>query len=85
VHRSNFRITGFTSEVSIQELARLGQLERSPGSRCRQRLLIDLQSHGLHGEPLVKDSVAAGAMAVFSGDKLLGGPQAESSSGPRLS
>jgi len=78
VHTSNFRIVGFTSEVPIGELAQLGQRCNIPvvedlGSGA----LVDMTRFGLRGEPLVQDSVKAGADAVmFSGDKLLGGPQA---------
>ena len=74
VHPSNFHISGFTSRPSIAELAQLGRERNIPvhedlGSGC----LIDI---GL-GEPLVTASLAAGINLVsFSGDKLLGGPQA---------
>ncbi len=83
VHRSNFRITGFTSEVSIGELAALCAPRGIPLVHdVGSGLLIDLQRYGLSGEPLVRDSVAAGAVVVFSGDKLLGGPQAGIIVGP---
>lgn len=78
VHQSNYRITGFTSEVSIEELCALGRKTGVPvmhdlGSGC----LIDLASHGIHGEPSVRQVVQAGPdIVTFSGDKLLGGPQA---------
>ena len=77
VHPSNFRISGFTSRVELRELAALGRERGIPvyedlGSGC----LVDLSAHGIE-EPLVRDSIAAGADLVsFSGDKLLGGPQA---------
>lgn len=84
VHRSNFRLTGFTSEASLAEL--VGSMKgrgihvvHDVGSG----LLIDLSRSGLEGEPLVQQSVAAGAIVVFSGDKLLGGPQAGIVLGPR--
>ncbi len=77
VHQSNYRIEGFTSQVPIEELAALGR-ERNllvvddVGSGA----LVDLSRYGLPREPLVRDSIAAGADAVcFSGDKLVGGPQ----------
>jgi L-seryl-tRNA(Ser) seleniumtransferase len=77
VHQSNYRIEGFTSQVPIEELAALGR-ERNMlvvddvGSGA----LVDLSRYGLPREPLVRDSIAAGADAVcFSGDKLIGGPQ----------
>jgi L-seryl-tRNA(Ser) seleniumtransferase len=77
VHPSNFRITGFTARPDLAELAALGRELSIPvyedlGSGC----LVDLRAHGID-EPLVRDSLAAGADLVsFSGDKLLGGPQA---------
>lgn len=78
VHPSNYRITGFSEEVSIEELGRIGQEYRIPvmydlGGGC----LMDLKPFGIHGEPTVREAVSAGADVVtFSGDKLLGGPQA---------
>ncbi len=78
VHTSNFRIQGFTQEVSTAELAALGAEHGLPviddlGSGA----MIDLAPHGLEGEPLVSSSLVDGAaVACFSGDKLLGGPQA---------
>jgi L-seryl-tRNA(Ser) seleniumtransferase len=78
VHTSNYRIQGFTSEVPIEELVALGRLHAIPvvhdlGSGS----MIDLARYAAAGEPLVAHSVAAGADVVcFSGDKLLGGPQA---------
>jgi L-seryl-tRNA(Ser) seleniumtransferase len=77
VHPSNFRVSGFTSRVSLADLAALGRERSIPvyedlGSGC----LVDLRAEGID-EPLVKDSIAAGIDLVsFSGDKLLGGPQA---------
>jgi L-seryl-tRNA(Ser) seleniumtransferase len=74
VHRSNFKMTGFTARPTLSELVRLGRERGIPvyedlGSGC----LVDL---GL-GEPLAQDSLNAGVNLVsFSGDKLLGGPQA---------
>lgn len=78
VHTSNYRVVGFTSEVGVADLAGLGREHGVPvvhdlGSGC----LVDLAAHGRPGETLVRDSLAAGAELVcFSGDKLLGGPQA---------
>jgi L-seryl-tRNA(Ser) seleniumtransferase len=77
VHPSNFRITGFTERPSLDQLVALGQRTQLPvyedlGSGC----LTDLSASGI-AEPLVRASCAAGASVIsFSGDKLLGGPQA---------
>src|SRR5438309_1553373 len=77
VHPSNFKVTGFTDKPSIEELAALSQRSGLPlvedlGSGC----LVDLSAFGF-GEPTVKQSIDAGVSVVmFSGDKLLGGPQA---------
>jgi L-seryl-tRNA(Ser) seleniumtransferase len=78
VHPSNFRIVGFTEEPSLGELTALGRERGLPvmddlGSGA----LIDLSRYGLVAEPTVHASVRAGADVIaFSGDKLLGGPQA---------
>jgi len=78
VHTSNFRVMGFTSEVSLQDLVRLGKEYQLPvvddlGSGC----LIDLTRYGLEKEPTVQEMIKTGVDAVtISGDKLLGGPQA---------
>ena len=77
VHPSNYRISGFCESVHIAELVGLGKERRLPviddvGSGC----LYDLRPFGLSDEPIVGDSVHAGAdLVLFSGDKLLGGPQ----------
>jgi L-seryl-tRNA(Ser) seleniumtransferase len=78
VHPSNFRVIGFTSEVSIEALVELGTGRGVPvmidlGSGC----LVDLTRYGLIREPAVQEVVRTGVDVVtFSGDKLLGGPQA---------
>jgi L-seryl-tRNA(Ser) seleniumtransferase len=77
VHPSNFRISGFTARPSLEEMIELGRKFQLPvfedlGSGC----LVDLSSIGIH-EPIVRKSCDAGVSIVsFSGDKLLGGPQA---------
>lgn len=77
VHPSNFRIQGFTGKPSLEELAELARARTLPlyedlGSGC----LIDLRPYGVD-EPLAGESLRAGADLIsFSGDKLLGGPQA---------
>jgi L-seryl-tRNA(Ser) seleniumtransferase len=78
VHRSNFQVTGFTADVAVVELA---EMAHARGSTCvydlGSGLLINLSAWGLSGEPTAPEGVAAGAdLVVFSGDKLLGGPQA---------
>ena len=78
VHASNFRITGFTHSAEITELAALGRERNLPvlhdlGSGC----LLDASRFGLAHEPTVQESISAGCgLSFFSGDKLLGGPQA---------
>ena len=78
VHRSNFRISGFTEEVGLQALSELAREEGIPlvydlGSG----MLVDPEAVGLPPEPRPRDSLAQGADVVaFSGDKLMGGPQA---------
>ncbi len=78
VHASNFRLTGFTHEVTFEELVAIGRQNNLPvlddlGSGC----FLDTTAFGLDAEPMVQQSVAAGAgLTFFSGDKLVGGPQA---------
>jgi L-seryl-tRNA(Ser) seleniumtransferase len=78
VHPSNYRLVGFTATPELNELAELAHarglwLYEDAGSGA----LIDLAEHGLTGEPIIRDSIAAGADIVsFSGDKLMGGVQA---------
>ena len=78
VHTSNYRIIGFSETPTLTELAELGHRHNLPviedlGSGC----LLNLNRFGIHDEPSVQDSLKAGVDVVsFSGDKLLGGPQA---------
>lgn len=78
VHTSNYRIIGFSETPVLSELVELGHKYDLPviedlGSGC----LLDLNRFGIHDEPSVQDSIRAGVDVVsFSGDKLLGGPQA---------
>ncbi len=78
VHTSNYRIHGFTETTSLEELCSLGrELEIPVMEDLGSGQLWPEPIPGLEDEPLVKDSVAAGAdLVCFSGDKLLGGPQA---------
>ena len=78
VHTSNFRVRGFTEAVGIAELAELGKKHGIPViDDAGSGAVLDLAAEGLPGEPLVSQGIAAGAdLVLFSGDKLLGGPQA---------
>jgi len=78
VHKSNFRMVGFVSEASLEELVSLGRKRSVPVMEdLGSGAIVDFSLYGLPGEPVVSDRIAAGADVVtFSGDKLLGGPQA---------
>jgi L-seryl-tRNA(Ser) seleniumtransferase len=77
IHKSNFRVIGFSEEVSIEALVTLGRRHQIPvmfdlGSGC----LIDLKSFGIYDEPSAQEFIKSGVdVTTFSGDKLLGGPQ----------
>lgn len=77
VHPSNYQIVGFTDTPELSELVKLGHQRQIPviddlGSGA----LVDFSKYGLQHEPVVRDSISAGAdLVLFSGDKLIGGPQ----------
>jgi len=77
VHHSNYRVSGFTESASLEELVALGRKHNLPvvddvGSGA----MIDFARFGLPGDPVIGESLATGAdLVLFSGDKLLGGPQ----------
>jgi L-seryl-tRNA(Ser) seleniumtransferase len=85
VHPSNYRMRGFTERPELDELVALARNSHIPlvediGSGC----LVDLTPYGIKDEPLVQSSISAGAdLVCFSGDKLLGGPQAGIIAGAR--
>ena len=84
-HTSNYRIEGFTKEVTIEDLVKIGRKKRIPiivdiGSGA----LFDLTKSGLPAEPIIKEILRVGSgLVTFSGDKLLGGPQAGIISGKK--
>jgi L-seryl-tRNA(Ser) seleniumtransferase len=86
VHPSNFRMIGFTERPTLEEFVALGHKKNLPtfedlGSGC----LFDLKKIGIDDEPVVSESIRAGVDIVcFSGDKLLGGPQAGIIAGKKL-
>jgi L-seryl-tRNA(Ser) seleniumtransferase len=78
VHTSNYKVVGFTSEVTLDQLVAIGKKHNIPVMEdLGSGALIDLGKYGLPKEPLVSERIRAGADVVtFSGDKILGGPQA---------
>jgi L-seryl-tRNA(Ser) seleniumtransferase len=78
IHSSNYRVSGFTKSVPLAELVALG---KKHGLKVIDDIgsgaLVAFERFGFQGEPIARDSIAAGAdLVLFSGDKLLGGPQA---------
>ncbi|MGA8282609.1 MAG: L-seryl-tRNA(Sec) selenium transferase [Desulfobacterales bacterium] len=78
VHKSNYSVVGFSAEVSLEDLVALGRKHRVPVMEdLGSGTFIDFSRYGLLKEPTVQESVSAGVdIITFSGDKLLGGPQA---------
>ena len=85
VHRSNFQIVGFAEQPSLEELVALGRKHNIPVMEdLGSGDMFDLRQVGVHGEPTILASVRAGVDVItYSGDKLLGGPQAGLISGDR--
>jgi len=77
VHTSNYRIVGFSAEVTLRDLLAIGRRHSVPVMEdLGSGALVDLSQYGLPKEPIVSEQVALGADVVtFSGDKILGGPQ----------
>lgn len=78
VHTSNYKVVGFTAEVTLEELVAIGKEHNLPVMEdLGSGAFIDLSKYGLPKEPIVAERIQAGASVVtFSGDKILGGPQA---------
>ena len=78
VHTSNYKVVGFTAEVSLEQMVAIGKKHKLPVMEdLGSGALIDLSKYGLPKEPIVSERIRAGVDAVtFSGDKILGGPQA---------
>ena len=77
VHPSNYKVMGFTAEVALEDIVVLGRRRGVPVAHdLGGGVLVNLRDYGLPYEPLVSDSISAGAdVVMFSGDKVLGGPQ----------
>ena len=78
VHTSNYKVVGFTAEVELEQLVAIGRKQNLPVMEdLGSGALIDLSRYGLPREPIVAERIQAGAdIVTFSGDKILGGPQA---------
>ena len=78
VHASNYKVVGFTSQVTLDQLVAIGKKHNIPVMEdLGSGALIDLSRYGLPKEPIVSERIRAGAdLVTFSGDKILGGPQA---------
>src|SRR5207245_143059 len=78
VHTSNYKVVGFTAEVTLEELVAIGKKHNLPVMEdLGSGALIDLRHYSLPKEPIVAERIRAGAnILTFSGDKRLGGPQA---------
>ena len=78
IHTSNYRVSGFTKAVALSDLVTLGRKHKLPViDDAGSGALLDFQRFGFQGEPVARASVETGAdLVLFSGDKLLGGPQA---------
>ena len=78
VHTSNYKVVGFTAEVTLEQLVAIGKKYNLPVMEdLGSGAFIDLSKYGLPKEPIVAERIQAGASVVtFSGDKILGGPQA---------
>ena len=78
VHTSNYKVVGFTAEVALEQMVAIGRKHNLPVMEdLGSGALIDLSKYGLPKEPIVAERIQAGAdIVTFSGDKILGGPQA---------
>ena len=86
VHTSNYSVVGFTASVGLDELVKLGQSYQLPVMEdLGSGTFIDFSKYGLQKEPMVQESIRSGVdIVTFSGDKLLGGPQAGIIAGAKI-